>query len=200
MNGQVPLRSILVAVSVVAVIASSVVMPAQASPWALGNGYPSAEHRPGRQPAIGETVAEQPAADPLAPFERLIGGQWHFDGSYSEFEWGLGRQSVTTRSYFIIEGEPKLVSEGFWFWHPGEKQIKGTFTAIDMPVVLFNYTVRFEDNKMVADLVAFDAEGNETSYVETWEFTDDTHYEWKLLSETPDGLVEVMGGTYERRE
>lgn len=144
--------------------------------------------------------AQESTANPLAPFERLIGGKWHLDGSYHEFEWGLGRQSVTTRSYFIIEGEPKLVSEGTWFWHPGEKQIKGAFTAIDMPVVFFDYTVRFEGDKMVSDLVAFDAEGNETVYVETWEFTDATHYVWKLLSETPDGPQEVMGGTYARTQ
>jgi len=152
------------------------------------------------EPAAVTPRARQPAPNPLAPFERLIGGQWHLDGSYSEFEWGLGRLSVSTHSYFIVEGEPKLVSEGIWFWHPGEKSIKGAFTAIDMPVVFFDYTVRFEGNKMVTDLVAFDAEGNEAAYVETWEFTDETHYVWKLLSETPDGLQEVMGGTYERKE
>jgi hypothetical protein len=119
--------------------------------------------------------------------------------SYSEYEWGLGRRSVVTRSYFVVEGEAKLVSEGFWFWHPGEKAIKGAFTAIDMPVVFFDYTVRFEGDTMIADLVAYDPAGNESSYTETWEFTDDTHYIWKLLAESPDGPQEVMGGTFERR-
>ena len=79
-------------------------------------------------------------------------------------------------------------------------QIKGAFTAIDMPVVFFDYTALFEGNKMVADLTAFDAQGVETAYVETWEFTDEAHYVWKLLSETPDGLQEVMGGTFVKRE
>ena len=143
---------------------------------------------------------ELQTTNPLAPFERLIGGQWHLEGSYSEFEWGLGRQSVITRSYFVVEGEPKLVSEGFWYWHPGEQAIKGAFTAIDMPVVFFDYTVRFEGDMMVADLVGYDAAGAASSYIETWEFTDDTHYVWKLFSETPDGPQEVMGGTFDRRE
>ena len=95
---------------------------------------------------------QQSALDHLAPFEQLIGGQWYLEGSYQEFEWGVGRRSVRSRSYFIIEGEPKLVSEGIWFWHPGERQIRGVVTAIDMPVVFFDYTTRFEGNRMVSDL------------------------------------------------
>jgi hypothetical protein len=73
------------------------------------------------------------SSDPLAPFERLVGGQWYLDeGSHQEFEWGVGRQSVKARSYFVIDGERRLVSEGTWYWHQGEKQIKGALTAIEM--------------------------------------------------------------------
>jgi hypothetical protein len=122
-----------------------------------------------------EVEAQQPAADPLAPFERLVGGQWHLEGSYQEFEWGLGRRSVKSRGYFMVDGKPRLVSEGVWFWHPGEKQIKGVFTAIDMPVVFFDYTTPFEKDRMVNDLRAYGPRGNETAYVETWEFTDESH-------------------------
>ncbi len=142
---------------------------------------------------------QQPAPGPLAPFERLIGGQWHLEGSYQEFEWGVGRRSVRSRSYFVVEGEPMLVSEGVWFWHPGEQRIRGAFTAIEMPVVFFDTTTRFEGNKMVNDLRTYDAEGNEEAYVETWEFTDDTHYVWTLWKETPEGLREEMSGTYAKR-
>ena len=139
-------------------------------------------------------------SDPLAPFERLVGGQWHLEGSYQEFEWGVGRRSVKSRSYFIIEGEPKLVAEGIWFWHPGEKQIKGVFTAIDMPVVFFDYTTRFEGDGMVSDFSSYGVNGSETAYVETWDFTDATHYVWKLFKKTPDGMHEEMSGTYSKGE
>jgi len=145
--------------------------------------------------------AQEPVEkNPLAPFERIIGGQWHLEGSYQEFEWGVGKQSVTSKSYFVIAGTPRLVSEGFWFWHPGEKRIKGIFTAIDMQIVLFDYTTRFEGDKMVSDLKTYDAKGDESVYLETWEFTDDAHYVWKLMTETPDGRQEVMGGTYEKKK
>ena len=139
------------------------------------------------------------ASNPLAPFERLMGGRWHLDGSYQEFEWGVGQRSVRSRGYFIVEGKPNLVSEGIWFWHPGEKQIKGVFTAVDMPVVFFDYTTRFEEDTMVSDLRAYGANGAETIYVETWKFTDDSHYVWKLLRKTPDGLQEEMAGTYSKK-
>ncbi|MGH8130764.1 MAG: hypothetical protein ACRES3_07915 [Steroidobacteraceae bacterium] len=67
---------------------------------------------------------------------------------------------MKSRSYFIVEGKPKLVSEGAWFWHPGEKQIKGVFTAIDMPVVFFDYTTRFEANKMMVEAIEENARGH----------------------------------------
>jgi hypothetical protein len=151
--------------------------------------------------ALGVTHARaQEPTNPLAPFERLIGGQWHLEGSYQEFEWGVGKHSVKSRSYFVIDGTPRLVGEGFWFWHPGEKQIKGVFTASDMPVVLWDYTTRFEQDKMVNDLKTYDANDAESIYLETWEFTDDSHFVWKLMATTPDGMKEVMGGTYEKKE
>jgi hypothetical protein len=139
-------------------------------------------------------------ADPLAPFERLIGGQWHLEGSYQEFEWGIGRRSVKARAYTMTEGEPRLVSEGLWFWHPGQQRIKGVFTASEMPSVLFDYTTRFEGDRMVNDLRAYDAAGVETRYLETWHFTDRNHYDWRLFRKTAEGREPVMSGTYSKRQ
>lgn len=135
----------------------------------------------------------------LAPFERLVGGQWHLEGSYQEFEWGVGKRSVKSRSYFVADGKPTLVSEGIWFWHPGEKQIKGYFTAIDIPFQLFDYTTRFEGNRMVSDLHSYAGNGSRRVYVETWEFKDDKRYEWKLLKKSPEGLKQVLEGIYSRK-
>lgn len=146
-----------------------------------------------------EAPQSQSNPNPLSSFEQLIGGQWHLDDSYQEFEWGLGKLSVKSNSYFITGGEAQLVAEGFWFWHPKNQQIKGAFTAVEMPAVLFEYTTRFEGEKMVSDLLTYDASGAETEYVEVWDLMDDTHYLWTLFMKTPDGLQEVMSGTYERR-
>ena len=139
------------------------------------------------------------ATNPLAPFERLVGGQWHLADSYQEFEWGVGKRSVKARSYFLVDGTPKLVSEGIWYWHPGDEKIKGVFTAVDMPVTFFDYTTRFDDNRMVSDLKSYGPKGDEKAYVEVWEFKDSSHFVWKLIQETDGGPQEVMSGTYARK-
>jgi hypothetical protein len=151
-------------------------------------------------PAYMAVAAEHQAErdNPLSPFEYLIGGQWHLEGSYQEFEWGIGKQSVKAKSYFIMNEKPVLVSEGIWYWDPGQMKIKGIFTAINMPVSFFDYTTRFDNNTMENDLRTYNAEGIETSYLETWEFIDDNHFIWQLRRNTPKGLVDEMGGTYIR--
>ena len=137
--------------------------------------------------------------DPLAGFAPFIGGQWHMEGSYTELEWGVGRRAVNARSYFVVDGQAKLVSEGFWYWHPGEQQIKGVFTAIDMPVELFLYTIRFDGDTMIGDLMAYGSNGKETPFVEKWKLEDGTTFLWTLTSETPDGQEQSMRGTYKRQ-
>jgi hypothetical protein len=146
-------------------------------------------------PAPAQEAAQ--SSDALAPFERLVGGEWHMDDSYQVFEWGVGKRSVTGKSYFVVEGKDVLVSEGSWFWHPGEQEIKGYFTAVNMPVDFFDYTTRFEDGDMINDLVGYGEMGGD--YHERWEFTDDRHFKWTLLGKSDSGLVEVMSGVYERR-
>jgi len=148
--------------------------------------------------ALGSAASANSQSNPLQPFERLIGGQWHFENTYQEFEWGVGRQSVKARSYFITDGHVKLVSEGAWYWHAGERQTKGLFTAIDMPVVLFDYTTRFEGSTMFNELKAYARNGKETIFSETWEFIDNNKFEWKLTSIMPDGSEALMSGTYIR--
>lgn len=133
--------------------------------------------------------------NPLAPFERLVGGQWHLDDSFLVFEWGVGRRSVKARSYFVVEGRPRLVSEAVWFWHPGEKRIKGFGTAIDMPAAFFDYTTLFDAESMKSELAAYSVTGERSDYVETWRFVGESLYEWSLHD--ADGK-RIMEGTYER--
>ena len=148
---------------------------------------------------LATTAAAEPADNPLASFAGFVGGRWYLEDSYMELEWGVGQRSVSARSYFTVNGESKLVSEGFWYWHPGERRIRGTFTAIDMPVVLFLYMARFEGDTMIGDLVAYGPNGKETKFVETWKLEDEARFTWKLSSETPDGQELSMDGTYIRR-
>ena len=142
---------------------------------------------------------ESAPANPLQPLARLIGGEWHSADNYHVFEWGLGQLSITSKSYFVVEGKPKQVSDGMWYWHPGVGTIKAIATAIDMGMPLWEYTTTFEGNTMRNDLTTHTAEGKADKYVETWEFTDDNTYVWSLFSETDEGMQKIMGSTYTRK-
>ena len=134
----------------------------------------------------------------LTPFTKLIGGEWHLGDSYQIFEWGVGKLSVNSKNYFVVEGSPKLVAEGSWFWHPGEKALKGYFTAVGMPAVLFVYTTEFETNKMINMLITYTAEGKREAYTEVWEFVDEDSYNWTLYSGDAEE-TKIMEGTYRRK-
>lgn len=139
------------------------------------------------------------ASNPLAPFERLMGGEWVLEGTTQTFEWGLGKRTVHSRAYFLMGSEKKLVSEALWFWHPGENAIRGYAVATDMPVVFFDYRTRFEGDEMINELVSYDESGEPSRFEERWKFTSDDHYQWSLYAETEEGRKKTMGGTFSRR-
>ena len=151
----------------------------------LGAVYPSAAQE-----------KKGPAENPLRPFERLMGGQWHTEGSFQEFEWGLGRRSIKARNYFWVDGEPKLVGEGLIFWDPRAQEIRGVFTAVDMPVVFFHAVSRFEGDDLHNDLLAYDASGQESAYREVFRFVDDSTMEWNLFQVEGGDETHMMSGTY----
>ena len=57
-----------------------------------------------------------------------------------------------------------------------------------------------EGDRMISELVSCGADGKRTSYVETWEFTDDAQFTWTLFRATVCGLEEEMGGVYTRTD
>jgi len=113
---------------------------------------------------------------PLEAFSPLIEGTWVLDNTQQTFEWGGGRQSVVSKSYVVESGTPRLSTEGMWFWHPGEKKIKGYFRAVNMPVSFFDYTTTFEKNKIVHKLSAFTSSGMKQEFWEIMEFAGDGAY------------------------
>ncbi len=145
-------------------------------------------------------VGAQATADsnPLAPFARLMGGEWYLgDDSYHAFEWGVGKKIVHSKSYFVVNGSPTLVSEGVWFWHPGNEAIEGYATAVQMPVEFFEYETRFIGDTLISDVMSYGPQGG--AYRETWEFLDENRYVWTLYAKKGEGLERAMGGTYVRR-
>jgi len=136
---------------------------------------------------------------PLAPFDRLVGGEWHMADSYHVFRWGAANKSFHSQSFFVAEGTPVPVGDGVWFFHPGEGVIRGYGMADGMGIDLFEYTSRWEGDTLINDLVTYDADGDKGEYVEHWEFSDSDTYEWTLYARAGDGLQKAMGGTFTRK-
>ncbi len=142
------------------------------------------------------------AQNPLLPFEKLIGGEWWLgEDSYQTFEWGVGTLSVNAEAFFVQNGEHVKVSEGEWFYHPGEKKIIGYFNAQNMPITFFDYATSFNENgNMINQLVGFGPMGNGIEFYETWEFTSENSFTWTLSQRNEDGsLTEMMKDDYIRK-
>jgi len=145
-------------------------------------------------------VAAQETHPELAPLARLVGGSWYLGtDSYHTFTWGVGGQSVTSKSYFVLPDGDKLVSEGMFFYHPGEKTLKANAVAIDMGLDYFEYTIEARGDTLVMGLEVFGPEAGDKPLREVWVFTDDDHYIWTLFQEGEGGWERWMGGTYERQ-
>ncbi len=144
------------------------------------------------------TIADS-TAETMSWLDRLVGGRWVLGDTYQTFEWDLDRRTLRARSFITAEGTEKQVASGMWYWHPGEQAVRALFTAIDMPVSLFEYSTRFEGETMVSEVHTWDDAGTPTRYRETWEFVTPDRFEWTLFEPHGDDYKIVMGGTYERR-
>ncbi len=139
--------------------------------------------------------------DAMAFLGRMVGGAWYQGEEFFQiFEWGAGQQAIRSTGYFVVGGQPKLVSEGIWFWHPAERVIRAYGVAIDMPMVTWEYETRIAGTELQHELTAYAADGTATVFRELWTFSDANRYEWTLLESSADGWVRAMGGPFERRE
>ena len=135
----------------------------------------------------------------LHVFDKLVDGKWEYDGGYQTYEWGVGNLSIIAKNYSVKDGEETLISEGYYFYHPGEKVIKGYFTAINMPIFFFDYTTKFVDDKIVSNLTAYSNDGKPAKYTEILHLKDKNYITWDLLVDTKDGKQKIMSGEYRRK-
>lgn len=154
----------------------------------------------GTEPSM-ESAPTAPSADvdsdrqnPMLGFSRLVGGAWEIGPLRHVFEWGIARSSVISRSY---DAEGKLAAEARWFWHPGQKAIKGY--SVDATGAFFaEMTTSFEGSLMINELTTFAADGSKSDYTGKWEFTTEDSYDWTLYNRTDEGLAEAMSLTAKR--
>lgn len=119
------------------------------------------------------------AGDPLHGFARLI-GTWASGATRQTFEWGVGRLVVRARSS-VAEGDAeRLVSEGMFLHDPLRNDVRGYFAAIEMPASYFEYSVRWEDDALIAHLTTTEPDGSARRYVERWQLVSPDRIAWSL--------------------
>ena len=146
-------------------------------------------------PGPGTAQASRaPQPGTLEELGQLMVGTWTAPDSRHVHEWGVGRQTIRSRSYFPSGDGWKLVSEGMWYWDDEIQAIRGTLIAIDMPVSRFEYQTTVSGPVVTHTLRAFGTSGGR--YVETWTFAGDG-YTWRLQQAEGDGAT-IMSGSYQR--
>jgi hypothetical protein len=147
--------------------------------------------------AAGSALHAQsaPAADSdggaLVDFGALVVGRWETEDSRHDFAWGVGERVLRSTSYAADGDHWVIVSEGWWYWDPGEGTIRGQTVAVGMGIDLFEYRSRVSGSEVVHDLVSHGEFGG--VFVERWTF-DEAGYSWTLEQ---DG-ERIMGGAFRR--
>ena len=143
------------------------------------------------------TAAEPPPTANDAPMEamaRLVGGSWKIGPLTHVFEWGIGRHTLLARSY---DSAGNFASEARWFWHPGEKTIRGY--SVDVTGRnLAEMTTSFEGDKRINVLVLSSPEASGQTYVGEWVFVGDDRYDWALYKKTETGREKQFEATATR--
>lgn len=147
-----------------------------------------------------QEVSQDSTSNPLQYFDHLIGGVWESDNTQQTFEWGIGQKSVVSKLYFTETDTLKLVGEITWFWHPGEKKIRGYGTSIDMAMDFFDYTTVFESPyKMLNTFMAYGGHIDGVPQLETLEFIEENKYLWTYFNREGNEFAPAYSITFLRK-
>lgn len=140
---------------------------------------------------------ENNTANPLQPFEFLVGGVWASATTIQTFEWGIGQQLVHSKLYFVENDSAKFSGEITWFWHPGEKKIRGYGNLPGGQITFFDYTTTFETpRKMMNTFYGYGGSFNGVLQYEILEFLNDREYLWTYYNEIAGELEPAYSITF----
>lgn len=150
--------------------------------------------------AYAQELSQDSTSNQLQYFEHLVGGVWEADRTRQTFEWGIGQKSVVSKLYFTDADSLKLVGEITWFWHPGEKKIRGYGTSIDMAMDFFDYTTVFESPyKMLNTFMGYGGQIEGVPQLETLEFIEEDKYLWTYFNREGNEFVPAYSITFLRK-
>ena len=138
-------------------------------------------------------------ANPLQPFEFLIGGEWKTTTTTQTFSWGFNKQSVVSELYFTDGDSVRLTGKITWFWHPGEKTIKGYGHSVEMAMNFFDYSTAFESpTVMFNTFYGYGGTADGIPQYEKLEFIGENEYKWTYFNKVLDELKPAYGLTFKR--
>ena len=146
-------------------------------------------------PCFGHAVETK---NPLADFEWMLGGEWKSGSTIQLFEWGLDQRTVKASSYVLSGDERVLASEGFWFWHPQDKVIKGFFVAKGMPFYMIESEAEFDGRKFIHRLKTYSENDDPQRYVEVIEPKSGDVFSWQLFAGESIGGKPLMSERFQR--
>lgn len=132
---------------------------------------------------------ESSPAEPLAAFERFVGGAWQSEGDFKVrivYEWGLNKKLLKIKSYLVGESGPQLVYESSVYWHPVKKQV--VFQSVSSRGGLFDGTMSVDKNVYKSEFASYDGE-NTAHYRQSITFVDDDNVLWSVQSKKGNDWV-----------
>jgi hypothetical protein len=162
-------------------------------------------------PGFGLTAANEPEkgsaeANPFAPLERFVGGQWVTHGRWASgeelharavFEWGIARKIITAKVYVKNGASEYQRYEEVLAWHPKKK-------------CLFEMTFAF-DGHISETVIEKEGEGlrfgwtpydstEENKVRQTIRFQGKDSYVWTVFLKGKDGWKQIIQSIWNREE
>lgn len=150
------------------------------------------------------TPAQLDPANPIAPFSRMIPGEWRitFDSGTKQFvRWaaGPGNHSIHAQTYGTDAVGDPWRSLSVFYWHPQRKQIRTLGLHQDIPGIgrgVSEGSITFDAQSQTAD-ARFDlSQSNNPRGTRKlglhWAFSDPNHYDASLLEDGGRGYKELV--------
>ncbi len=138
-------------------------------------------------------------AEPLAAFDRFVGGAWVSEGDFKVrvvYEWGLNKKLLKLKSYLVGEEGPRLVYESVVYWHPEKKHI--AFQSVSGQGGLFDGVMTVDGKTYRSEFTSY-TNGTSSQFKQSIEFLDDDNVLWTVQGKR-DGEWVTLNQTKEHRE
>jgi hypothetical protein len=139
-----------------------------------------------------ETRRASSSDDPLAPFERMIGGRWKMTtpagrDTYDTWRWGPGRSSIRALGEgTLTEGDPWRTLAVF-YTHPGDRTVRW-FGAQSVMRGVAEGTVVFDGDRAEGEFTLHQSAGPRALGLR-WTFDGPDQYRDELLDKIPGGFA-----------